>query len=143
MSKAYLPYAAKRLAQAILVILLAYVFTFVVVSILPGDPITNVLRDPQNGFTEAQIDAKVTTTMAEFTLQDVNIIHRIGNIAPGEAIVFVATASAHRREAFRACDLLMDYLKSQAPFWKKEHGPAGARWVEPTEQDLADLRRWD
>jgi molybdopterin synthase catalytic subunit len=99
--------------------------------------------DAYPGFTEAQIDAKVTTTMAEFTLQDVNIIHRIGNIAPGEAIVFVATASAHRREAFQACDLLMDYLKSQAPFWKKEHGPAGARWVEPTEQDLADLRRWD
>jgi molybdopterin synthase catalytic subunit len=55
----------------------------------------------------------------------------------------VATASAHRRAAFEACDYLMDYLKSRAPFWKKEHGPTGARWVAPTERDLDDLARWD
>ena len=62
---------------------------------------------------------------------------------PGEAIVFVATAAAHRREAFEAADQLMDYLKSRAPFWKKEHGPGGARWIEPTERDLTDAARWD
>ncbi len=56
--------------------------------------------------------------------------------------MFVATAARHRRAAFEACDFLMDYLKSKAPFWKKEHGPAGARWVEPTEQDHVDLKRW-
>ena len=55
----------------------------------------------------------------------------------------VATAAAHRRAAFESCDQLMDYLKSRAPFWKKEHGPDGVRWVEPTQQDLDDLRRWE
>ncbi len=55
----------------------------------------------------------------------------------------MATAAAHRRAAFQAADQLMDYLKSRAPFWKKEHGPGGARWVEPTAQDMADAKRWD
>jgi molybdopterin synthase catalytic subunit len=58
-------------------------------------------------------------------------------------VVFVATAARHRRAAFEACDFLMDYLKSKAPFWKKEHGPDGARWVEPHAQDHADLARWE
>ena len=66
-----------------------------------------------------------------FSLHDLLIVHRTGEIAPGEAIVFVATAAAHRREAFQAADHLMDYLKSRAPFWKKEHSPDGARWIEP------------
>jgi molybdopterin synthase catalytic subunit len=76
-------------------------------------------------------------------LHDVQVVHRIGRIAPGEAIVFVATAAGHRREAFEACDFLMDYLKSRAPFWKKEHGPDGARWIEPTDRDRTDVSRWD
>ena len=66
-----------------------------------------------------------------------------GRIAPGEAIVFVATAARHRREAFEACDYLMDYLKSRAPFWKKSHGQDGARWIEPTDRDRTDLERWE
>ncbi|HEY5105937.1 MAG TPA: molybdenum cofactor biosynthesis protein MoaE, partial [Caulobacteraceae bacterium] len=81
--------------------------------------------------------------MTRFGLDDVAIVHRFGVIAPGEPIVLVMTAAAHRREAFEACDYLMDYLKSRAPLWKKEHGPAGARWVEPTSRDLADIARWD
>jgi molybdopterin synthase catalytic subunit len=95
------------------------------------------------GFTEAEIGRMVEAATARFALHDALVVHRHGRIAPGEAIVLVATASAHRREAFEACDYLMDYLKSRAPFWKKEHGPAGDRWVEPTEQDLDDLARWD
>ena len=55
----------------------------------------------------------------------------------------MATAAGHRREAFEACDFLMDYLKSKAPFWKKEHGPGGPRWIEPSDRDHADLQRWD
>ena len=78
-----------------------------------------------------------------FSLDDLLILHRVGRIAPGEPVVFVATAARHRREAFEACDYLMDYLKSKAPFWKKEHGPDGARWVEPRPQDHADLDRWN
>ncbi len=94
------------------------------------------------GFTEAQIGAIAETARTRFDLQDLMIVHRIGQIAPGEPIVFVATAAAHRRAAFEACDYLMDYLKSRAPFWKKEHGPDGARWIEPRAQDHEDIARW-
>jgi molybdopterin synthase catalytic subunit len=95
------------------------------------------------GLTDAEIARIAQGAAARFGLQDWRIVHRIGRIAPGEAIVFVATASAHRREAFEACDYLMDYLKSRAPFWKKSHGPDGARWIEPTDRDRTDVERWE
>ena len=78
----------------------------------------------------------------------VDALHRSGArsvsvIDADDACLFVATAARHRREAFQAADHLMDYLKSRAPFWKREHGPDGARWIEPTETDVADAARWD
>ena len=94
------------------------------------------------GFTEAEIGRIADQARERFGLHDLSILHRVGRIAPGDAIVFVATAASHRRAAFEACDFLMDYLKSKAPFWKKEHGPDGARWVEPTAQDHTDRDRW-
>ena len=96
-----------------------------------------------SGFTEREIGRIAADAKARFGLDDFAILHRVGRIAPGEPIVFVATAARHRRAAFEACDYLMDYLKSRAPFWKKEHGPDGARWVEPRAQDHADIARWD
>ena len=95
------------------------------------------------GFTDAEIARFADEAAQRFGLQDCLIVHRTGRIAPGEAIVFVATAARHRREAFEACDYLMDYLKSRAPFWKKSHGPDGARWIEPTDRDRSDLERWE
>jgi molybdopterin synthase catalytic subunit len=95
------------------------------------------------GFSEARIAEHAATATQRFGLQGVRIVHRVGRIAPGEAIVFVATAASHRRAAFEACDFLMDYLKSRAPFWKKETGPDGARWIEPKPQDHADIARWE
>ncbi|MBW8859894.1 MAG: molybdenum cofactor biosynthesis protein MoaE [Caulobacter sp.] len=95
------------------------------------------------GFTDAAIAALAEDAKARFDLHDYRIVHRIGRIAPGEAIVFVATAASHRRAAFEACDFLMDYLKSRAPFWKKQHGPDGERWIEPTARDRTDAERWD
>jgi molybdopterin synthase catalytic subunit len=95
------------------------------------------------GFTEAEIGKIAEQARVRFALDDLLIRHRIGRIAPGEPIVFVATATRHRRAAFEACDFLMDYLKSRAPFWKKEHGPDGARWIEPRDQDHADIARWE
>lgn len=95
------------------------------------------------GFTEAEIGKIAEDARRRWALDDLMIVHRIGRIGPGEPIVFVATASGHRRAAFEACDYLMDYLKSRAPFWKKEHGPAGARWIEPRPEDYADAARWD
>ena len=95
------------------------------------------------GFTEARIAEHAADATARFELHDVTIVHRVGRITPGEAIVFVATAAGHRRAAFEACDFLMDYLKSKAPFWKKEIGPSGERWVEPRAQDYTDIARWE
>lgn len=94
------------------------------------------------GFTEAAIGRIAETARERFGITGVRILHRVGRVAPGEAIVFVATAARHRRAAFEACDYLMDYLKSRAPFWKKEHGPDGARWIEPRVEDHADIERW-
>jgi molybdopterin synthase catalytic subunit len=94
------------------------------------------------GFTEAEIGKIADEARARWALHDLLILHRVGRIGPGEPIVFVATAAGHRRAAFEACDFLMDYLKSKAPFWKKEHGPDGERWIEPTAQDHADRERW-
>lgn len=95
------------------------------------------------GFTEREIARFAEIARDRFGLQGVLIVHRIGGIAPGEPIVFVAAAAAHRRAAFEACDFLMDYLKSRAPFWKKETGPDGERWIEPRPEDHADIARWE
>jgi molybdopterin synthase catalytic subunit len=95
------------------------------------------------GFTEARIGEIAEAARARFELDDLAIVHRVGEIGPGEPIVFVATAARHRRAAFEACDYLMDYLKSRAPFWKKERGPDGERWIEPRAADHADVARWE
>ncbi len=119
------------------------VASFVGIARGEGGQATALELEAYPGFTEAEIGRMVETATERWSLHDALVIHRHGSIAPGEPIVMVATASAHRREAFEACDFLMDYLKSRAPFWKKEHGPAGARWVEPTARDLDDIARWD
>jgi molybdopterin synthase catalytic subunit len=105
--------------------------------------VTTLELEAYEGFTDVEIGRIAEAAWARFALQDLMIVHRIGAIAPGEAIVFVATAARHRRAAFEAADHLMDYLKSRAPFWKREHGPDGARWIEPTDADIADAARWD
>lgn len=94
------------------------------------------------GFTEAEIARRCAEVQAEFALHDLAVVHRVGRIAPGEAIVFVAAAAEHRRAAFQAADALMDWLKTSAPFWKKEHTPEGARWIEPRPEDHQDAARW-
>ena len=95
------------------------------------------------GFTEAVIRGVAQTTVSEHDLLDLEVIHRVGRIAVGEPIVWVAAAAAHRRAAFLGCDRMMDFLKSKAPFWKREHRRGGgSRWIEPTAQDHADVARW-
>ena len=79
---------------------------------------------------------------ARWPLLALTMLHRVGEIAPGDAIVFVATASAHRRAAFEAADYLMDYLKTEAVFWKRETTDAGDIWIEPRDEDYADRDRW-
>jgi molybdopterin synthase catalytic subunit len=98
--------------------------------------------DAYPGFTEPAIEALARQAKERFAVQDLMVVHRYGAIAPGEAIVFVATAAEHRRAAFQAADFLMDKLKTEAPFWKKETGPGGERWIEPRAPDYQDLARW-
>jgi len=94
-------------------------------------------------FTLSAVKAIAEDGRARFTLLGLTIIHRFGPLAPGDPIVFVAAAAEHRRAAFDAVDYLMDRLKTEAPFWKREHGTAGSRWIEPRLSDYADRERWD
>ncbi len=94
------------------------------------------------GMTERSIEAMIDAAMARFDIRAARVIHRVGPLRPGDQIVLVAVTSAHRGEAFQACEFLMDYLKSQAPFWKKETTPDGARWVDARVSDDAALARW-
>ena len=94
------------------------------------------------GMTEKAISAIMEQAQKRWNLIDILVIHRFGKLAVGEPIMMVATAGIHRSEAFLAADFLMDYLKSRAPFWKKEIGPEGAEWVASKEEDEAALKRW-
>ncbi|ASR52721.1 MAG: molybdenum cofactor biosynthesis protein MoaE [Blastomonas sp.] len=95
------------------------------------------------GMTERGIAEAVQGAANRWPLEAVLVIHRVGEMAPRDPIVLVATASAHRRAAFEAADFLMDFLKSRALFWKSETGAAGRNWIEPRDDDYADAARWD
>jgi molybdopterin synthase catalytic subunit len=95
------------------------------------------------GFTETHIKGFVECAKSRWALQESLIVHRVGKMSVGTPIVLVATASVHRRDAFEACDFLMDKLKSEAPFWKQETKSGETVWVEPRQQDKSDLKRWD
>lgn len=92
--------------------------------------------------TQKALENVAAEAEARWNLSAVTIIHRFGRLTPGAPIMMVATASAHRRAAFEAADFLMDYLKSRAPFWKKEHTEEGAEWVAAKPEDEDDLARW-
>jgi molybdopterin synthase catalytic subunit len=95
------------------------------------------------GMTEAAIDAMIDAAHERFRIHAARVVHRVGVLAPGDRIVLVVVASSHRGEAFAACEFLMDYLKTQAPFWKKERRPDGsAEWVDARVADDAALARW-
>lgn len=95
------------------------------------------------GMTEAALGEIVEQAESRWPLQGVTVIHRIGRLAPSDPIVLVVVASAHRRAAFEACDFIMDYLKTRAPFWKKEHTASGDYWVSERDGDHHDARRWE
>lgn len=94
------------------------------------------------GMTEKALAEIEAEAQSRWALNDSLIIHRFGPLKPGEQIMMVAAAAPHRKAAFEAADFLMDFLKSRAPFWKKEHGVAGAAWVDAKEDDEAALKRW-
>ena len=94
------------------------------------------------GMTERAIEAMIDEAQRRFDIRAVRVVHRVGVLEPLEQIVLVAVTAAHRGEAFKACEFLMDYLKTQAPFWKKEQTPEGARWVDARVADDAALAKW-
>ena len=94
------------------------------------------------GMTEKAIEAMIDEALRRFAIRGVRVIHRVGPLQVQDQIVLVAVTSAHRGESFRACEFLMDYLKTQAPFWKKESTPEGERWVDARVADDAALARW-
>jgi molybdopterin synthase catalytic subunit len=94
------------------------------------------------GMAEAEIERHAGTAASRWPLTGLTVIHRVGRIEPGENIVLVVTASKHRHAAFEAAEFLMDYLKTHAPFWKREEGAAGASWVDAREHDSAAADRW-
>ena len=94
------------------------------------------------GMTEKSIEAMIDEAHRRFDIFGARVIHRVGELKPGDQIVMVAVTSAHRHESFQACEFLMDYLKTQAPFWKKEHTPQGAQWVDARVSDDEALQRW-
>jgi molybdopterin synthase catalytic subunit len=94
------------------------------------------------GMTEKSIDAMIEEAHQRFDFYAARVVHRVGRLMPSDQIVLVAVTSAHRGESFKACEFLMDYLKTQAPFWKKEQTPLGAQWVDARVTDDAALARW-
>ena len=94
------------------------------------------------GMTEKAIEAMIDEALKRFDIFGARIVHRVGLLQPLDQVVLVAVTSAHRGESFKACEFLMDYLKTQAPFWKKEQTPDGERWVDARVTDDAALARW-
>ena len=106
------------------------------------DALASMELEHYPGMTEGAIDAMIDEAERRFTIRAARVVHRVGVLAPRAQIVLVAVASAHRGTAFEACEFLIDYLKTQAPFWKKEMTPDGARWVDARVADDAALARW-
>ena len=94
------------------------------------------------GMTEKAVEAMIDAAITRFDIFGARVVHRVGLLQPLEQVVMVAVTSAHRGDSFKACEFLMDYLKTQAPFWKKEQTPEGARWVDARVSDDAALVRW-
>jgi len=107
-----------------------------------GAGVSSMTLEHYPGMTERALEDICAQARQRWDILDVLVVHRYGELAPGDQIVLVAVTSAHRGDAFAACEFVMDYLKTQAPFWKKERTPQGARWVEAREADDAAAARW-
>ena len=107
-----------------------------------GQTVSSMELEHYPGMTESAIEAMIDDAVARFGVYGVRVIHRVGLLQPLDQVVMVAVTSAHRGTSFQACEFLMDYLKTQAPFWKKEQTPEGARWVDARTADDAALAKW-
>ena len=107
-----------------------------------NDEVQAMTLEHYPGMTEKSIEAMIDEAHQRFDFYGARVVHRVGCLLPADQIVFVAVTSAHRGESFKACEFLMDYLKTQAPFWKKEQTPEGAQWVDARVSDDAALAKW-
>ncbi len=107
-----------------------------------GDRVARMTLEHYPGMTEKAIEAIVAEAYTRWKILDVTVIHRVGELAPTDQIVLVVVAGGHRGDAFAACEFIMDYLKTRAPFWKKEATPGGVRWVEARSSDDDAAGRW-
>ncbi len=107
-----------------------------------GDEVSSLYLEHYSGMTEKVLEKIVLQAQQRWKLQCINIIHRVGELRPSDQIVYVGVTSAHRGEAFSACEFIMDFLKTQAPFWKKEQTSNGERWVDAKESDQNAQQRW-
>lgn len=108
-----------------------------------GDAVSAMTLEHYPGMTETALEQIITQARGRWDLVDVLVVHRVGELKPTDPIVLVAVSSAHRGEAFAACEFVMDYLKTEAPFWKKEVTPAGERWVDARVSDDRARERWE
>ena len=107
-----------------------------------GSPVLSMELEHYPGMTERAIEAMIGEAQRRFDIYAARVVHRVGVLQPLDQIVMVAVTSAHRGESFKACEFLMDYLKTQAPFWKKEQTAQGAQWVDARTSDDAALAKW-
>ena len=117
-------------------------FIGVVRDLNEGASVASMTLEHYPGMTERALEGIVEQARGRWDLYDVLVIHRVGELRPTDLIVLVIVTSAHRGEAFAACEFVMDYLKTEAPFWKKEATPEGGRWVDARESDDAARERW-
>jgi molybdopterin synthase catalytic subunit len=118
-------------------------FIGVVRDLNDGDAVAKMTLEHYPGMTEKALEGIVAEARGRWDLYDVLVVHRVGELRPTDPIVLVVVTSAHRGEAFAACEFIMDYLKTEAPFWKKETTPSGARWVDARDSDDAARERWE
>jgi len=119
------------------------VFVGTVRDVNDGGAVATMTLEHYPGMSEKSLQAIVDEARLRFDVHGIRVVHRVGELAPTDQIVLVAVTSAHRGEAFDACRFVMDYLKTRAPFWKKERTPEGSRWVEARESDDAAAERWE
>ena len=117
-------------------------FVGVVRNVNDGDSIATLTLEHYPGMTEKAIEAIVAEAKSRWDIVDVGVIHRVGELKPLDQIVLVVVVGGHRGDAFAACEYIMDYLKTRAPFWKKEETPEGARWVDARASDDDAAERW-
>lgn len=108
-----------------------------------GAGVSEMTLEHYPGMTEKSLEKIVADAKARWDIYDALVIHRVGRLLPCDQIVLVAVTSAHRGEAFAACEFIMDYLKTRAPFWKREATPEGARWVDARDSDDSAAARWE